>query len=405
MRTLHSVVLLWAFCFLSITRPLWGGDVPAKESPEPFAEVLDSFSVAKRGDILCVPLTLTNHEGSVLFMIDTGAEATVFDVSLEPALGQSKGKVRVGGPAGFVSCDVFAAPRANIGRIPFEGVSSILTLDLSAVRRASGHDIKGVLGMDFLRRHMFQVDFDLGKMCFLRDSKPDPNRYGKPIQVFFFGGNTPSVTGAASLKEIDRFIVDTGATITGGVEFKLFDKLIAQGELIGLTDSRILTVSGATNQSIGRADLLAVKAFTISKPVVNRTDANYLGLGFWSRFLVTFDFPRKTIYLKKGARFEDPDVYNWSGVFVVRDEDRVKVLSVRDGSPAAIAEIVPGDVLVKIADASIEGASLYEVRRLLMLDQAGLKLQIHRDGVHLTMQLKAKSEAIQSTSAKSNDDE
>ncbi len=373
-------------------------DALGEEAIEHDIAVIDSFTVAKHGDVLCIPVVVADLEKPQLCMIDTGAEVSAFDVSLAPRLGLCMGKASLAGPAGLTSSDMYPAPRVTAGHITFDGASSVLTVDMSAIRRATGHEVTGILGMDFLRRHTFRVDFDAGKIDFLRVSKSELDLEGKPIQVFYFGGNTPLVTGAASRKDIDRFIVDTGATVAGGVELRAYDRMISAGEILGLTDSRVLTVSGASQMASGRAELLAVKGFSVSRPVVTRTDANYLGLGFWSRFLVTFDFPRRTIYLSKGRRFEEPDLYNWSGICLVRDDDGFRVLSTICGSPADVAGVATDDRLLRVGNTAVAGISLFEVRRQIMLARDHLNVEIDRNGASLTFLLGMKTPAVQGSS-------
>jgi len=51
------------------------------------------FKVAKQGDIMLLPVKFTGKE--YLFLLDTGASMTVFDISLKPELGDVKGIGRI----------------------------------------------------------------------------------------------------------------------------------------------------------------------------------------------------------------------------------------------------------------------------------------------------------------------
>ena len=201
--------------------------------------------------------------------------------------------------------------------------------------------------MDFLRHHTIQVDFDKGKLAFLKVANPAPANLGKSMPMFFGDSAIPTVAGAASLDHLGEFIIDTGATLTGGLSPKFFDELLAAGKLTTLTESKTQTVSGTTNISMGRNEFVAMREYAVMKPVMRRGDKNFLGLGFWSRFIVTFDFPGETVFLKKGRRFGEPDSHNWTGMHILRDEGNVKVHSLNVDCPAAIAGLQPGAATVR----------------------------------------------------------
>ena len=52
--------------------------------------------------------------------------------------------------------------------------------------------------------------------------------------------------------------------------------------------------------------------------------ANVLGLGFWSRFTVTLDFPARKAYLANATRYGWPDLWNASGLRL-RPRDAAKI--------------------------------------------------------------------------------
>jgi S1-C subfamily serine protease len=113
---------------------------------------------------------------------------------------------------------------------------------------------------------------------------------------------------------------------------------------------------------------LAVTASTLKGAVVRTGDTDLLGLGFWSRHIVTFDFPNRVIYLRQGARFKEPDRYDLSGLHLLRINGATVVHSVDDGSPAANAGIRAKDVIVKINHQTTAKQRLFAIRRLLSVE-------------------------------------
>ena len=94
-----------------------------------------------------------------------------------------------------------------------------------------------------------------------------------------------------------------------------------------------------------------------------------LGLVFWSRFVVTFDFPGEKIYLRKGKGYERPDLRDLSGLHLIRRDGAVVIESVDEGSPGASAGIQAGDVLATLGSKRADKTTLFEIREALR--QAG----------------------------------
>ena len=52
-------------------------------------------------------------------------------------------------------------------------VGHMVCLDLSGIRAACGYDIQGIIGMPFLQNYVIRIDFDAGKLWFLKTSPED----------------------------------------------------------------------------------------------------------------------------------------------------------------------------------------------------------------------------------------
>jgi S1-C subfamily serine protease len=104
----------------------------------------------------------------------------------------------------------------------------------------------------------------------------------------------------------------------------------------------------------------------VERPGFNDGQYNLLGLGFWSRFVVTLDFAGQRAYLREGKGYGRSDLrWNLSGLRLVRQDSSVIVRQVEADSPGAAAGVRPGDVLLKFEGNSVEKASLFELRNAL----------------------------------------
>ncbi|WP_333574837.1 PDZ domain-containing protein [Sphingobacterium sp.] len=132
------------------------------------------------------------------------------------------------------------------------------------------------------------------------------------------------------------------------------------------------------------------------------------------RFKVVFDYPNKSIYLHKNKDFDRFYYLNMSGLEIIHDgikyekeeipvvlqkdggtevrmgnsvqyrfvlRNMYKVATVRDGSPAAIAGLLPGDKVVKINGRSASSFSLESIHNLFKSEEGkDMRFRVTRDG-------------------------
>ncbi len=132
------------------------------------------------------------------------------------------------------------------------------------------------------------------------------------------------------------------------------------------------------------------------------------------RFKVVFDYPNKSIYLHKNKDFDRFYYLNMSGLEIIHDgikyekeeipvvlqkdggtevrmgnsvqyrfvlRNMYKVATVRDGSPAAIAGLLPGDKVVKINGRSASSFSLESIHNLFKSEEGkNMRFRVTRDG-------------------------
>jgi hypothetical protein len=119
--------------------------------------------------------------------------------------------------------------------------------------------------------------------------------------------------------------------------------------------------------------------FTHQRQLIFAQKKDYLlGLKYLSRYVATFDFPNRTLYLKNGKRFAVGDLQDKSGLHIVRLRAKPVVESVDKGSPAALVGVRPTDEIVRISDQDAKGLSLFSIRRLLCQPRQELRLAIRR---------------------------
>ena len=88
---------------------------------------------------------------------------------------------------------------------------------------------------------------------------------------------------------------------------------------------------------------------------------NCLGLGFFARFHVTFDFPNDGVYLRPVKEFSRPDFLDLSGIRIAKKSKEVRVSWVLRGGPGQRAGILVGDVILAVDGADAAHLSALDI--------------------------------------------
>jgi hypothetical protein len=322
--------------------------------------ILERFAVPKGGDALVVPVTVAGKER--LFLVDTGCSESVFDISID--LGRPRERVAVNTPTGPAEVQLYNAPRGTLGRLPLKGLGLVGREDLIKLRVAGGYRIEGILGMDFLGRHVLHVDFDKGELLFL---KSVPEKCGAALPVRWEAGGIPEVS-AKLQGRAECFQIDTGhiSQCSGSLETGATRRLLRAEELHKIGTEQAHTFTGRSEKPICQSKSISVAGLAIEAPLFAEDAlANRLGLTFWSRFAVTFDFPGRTVYLCEGKRFGQLDRLDQSGLHLVRREGIAIVEQLEGDAPAMKWGFREGDEIVKLGDLNANSTSLFDLRRML----------------------------------------
>jgi hypothetical protein len=366
--------------FLAVTltaEAAFVGAEPPRERPAPEA-VIERFEIAKGGALLLLPIKLKGKK--FLFALDTGASSCVYDSSLIPLLGEPIRTEEIGTSDGVTRIQFFHPPDAKLGGLSLRTNSLVVAADLRRLREGYGEEVYGFVGMDFLAKHVVRIDPDRGEVVFLRSLDPDAGRR-LPMT---FESNIPYVRVHISGMDAPQlFMVDTGCSPGGGtglMQAETFDALVKQGKIKPAGDASGQSLSGMTQRRRGEVGEISLADHRHADLIFSASLRNILGLSYWSRYVATFDFPGGAIYLKKGSRYDEPDMQDLSGLALARAEGRTLVVSVAEGSPAALAGIRPQDVILKANGEKAESIPLQALRRLLAVKGGKVSLLLSRGG-------------------------
>ncbi len=345
------------------------------QKPSPYDTAVEWFRVGKGGEILLLPVEFKGK--SYRFLVDTGATRTVYDASLEPLLDGPHITREVETPDGTTTVAEYLSQAATLGGMSLRADGPVFVADLGGLRKVTGEEIRGILGMDFLGKQVLCIDPDRGVLAFLRAPGTD---VGHPFPITWEGPYPEVEVTIGGWDKPVRFRIDTGCNGTGGLREELFEALVQQNRIRRVRNGLTTTLSGTAGGPAGRMESLTLGPFRHTDLPFGKSGWNLLGWNYLSRFVVTLDFPGNRIYLRKGAGYDRRDPGDRSGLALLRDGKRTVVLAVFEGSPAAAAGIKPRDEILTVEGEKAETMKLFAFRRLLCSQGKTVRLQINRDG-------------------------
>lgn len=143
---------------------------------------------------------------------------------------------------------------------------------------------------------------------------------------------------------------------------------------------------------VGTADSVRVGTDVQHGVRVRHDGDNAIGLGFLSRYVVTFDFPRRCMYLKKEVESQ-PDGSDVTGLRLIWRDDCAAVESIFPTGALHATTLAPGDEILRVDDLPVKRETRIAVRNLLRDEGRSISLRIRRENEEFMMEVTLKSEA------------
>jgi predicted aspartyl protease len=343
------------------------------------------------GKAPCVPVTIVGSE-PLNFLFDTGASITVLDASVADELGfEAEGELGGTGAGGTDTASLALVPAMSVGGVVIAN-PMVAVFDISAISELAGKKIDGVLGADFCRRFIIELDYENESLTIYEPDEFDPPIDAEFVPITYLGGvGIPLVHASVDDYEGD-FVVDTG-----NLGSLVFHKPYAdEHNLLDRFEKKVATsaygVGGFFTNYVARAEGLGLGHYVIDDPVVEITTAEEgamamknvagnIGAGILSRFTLYLDYPGNRMGLIPNSFFDDPFPYNRTGFTLTKTETGYVVNSVIEKSPAAKSGLEKGDIITAVNGASTEEISFRRFSEIAA-QPAGTEIEIsfERDG-------------------------
>jgi hypothetical protein len=202
---------------------------------------------------------------------------------------------------------------------------------------------------------------------------------GTPFPLRLDRTGVPWIDGVEVGGRQESFMISTGSNGTMELHKWLFEALVADGHLrIDEGEVRGESIAGPRTARAGWVSTFSCGEYHHQDLLVEEGSLNKLGLGYLSRYVVTVDATGGRIYLRPGKQFNRPDNVNRTGLRAGRISGVLKVTSVKDGTPADLAGLVCGDIILAVNGTSCQHMRLIELNQRLR-DSAGQKLTLTVD--------------------------
>ncbi len=344
--------------------------------------IIAEFAIGDQDEPIFMPVVFKGIERN--FVLDTGASHTVFDVAFRDDLGdpvQSKTAVTAGDP---IQTTLYHAPDAWVGPLNLKQAETVACHDFKMMSMVAGRRIDGFIGMNFLKRYIVRIDFDNGKLILIYPKTIPSPSWGQAT-VIRWARPGWFVVQTRILDRETTMLIDTGYNSTATLHRRLFEYVRkAQG---GRTATSLTeTLSGTVSSQNIRLQRLTVGSREYSDVIIGEGSSNKLGLGFLARHIVTLDFPRARMYLKKGKHFDRLDEADMSGLHLLKVDGKVTVHSVDKDSPAQKAQIEAHDIILTVNSQSAAEMDIFALRKLLQSgDKKKIDMTIKHGGTKKTV--------------------
>jgi hypothetical protein len=386
---------------LTLKKANFRGGLPNEAFAPPIVELFD-FSIANETHETTVPFRLLNNHvfadvkvngrGPFSFIIDTGGHDILFPATAA-VLGLKVEGAAPSGGAGQKTAE-FGYAKINSFEIGNAKLSNKMVSVLETEpREVEGFAIDGMIGFEVFRRFVTRFDFGARTITLIDPRKFDSRSAGTPV-AFDFYDHIPQVRGRFE-ENAARFSIDTGSR----GEVDLNKPFVDREGLIAKHPRNVLAidgwgVGGQTHSYVTRSVSLHLGDVEIPNVIAsfststkgsfsNENTDGYIGSGLLKRFVVTFDYENRMMYLRALPKpVPDTATYDRSGMWINAGANGFEIVGITSGGPAEQAKLAVGDHIVAVEGNPVKPEQLSDFRMRLRDDPAGTV-------VHLTVKSQA----------------
>ena len=421
-QTLQKSLFIFRFVFLSslilifsIYPPALAGQTvktfPKRRESSKFGASSDKTALKVPFDLygnnILVQIRI-NNAPPLWFVFDSGASINVINERTARKLGlESKGSSTLDANGGTVNGSLVENTTINLSGVKASG-QRIAAVPLDALAAYSGRDVQGILGNNFIRNFVVEIDYAKRTLTFHNPQNFNLAREPDAIELENHNG-TPFIKAELSIdgKETitDSFEVDTGSSGIFSINQPFAEKhrilkIVPQANTAqGVGGAG---VGGDTSYIDARIESIRLGKYTLNNPVISVSqdtvgfgagaEAGFIGTDLLRRFTVVLDYQSQRMLLEPNADFNEPFEVDLSGLELIteaNDYNVIKIKQVRAKFPAA-AGLHEGDILIAVNNRPAAQYGLDKLSKMFRQDGKEYQLTIKRGDKVVNVKLKLK---------------
>ena len=373
-----------------------------EEFIEPVSRLLTRISFMQlTGGVVILNAQLDDFPDTLHFILDTGSSGisldstTVAYFKLKPEASDRTIRGIAGiKKVGFLYNRKLRFPNLTVDSLNFH------VNDYSVLTSVYGEQIDGIIGYSLLSRYIVKIDYDSLNLDICSKGTIRYPRGGYLLKPII---STLPVQFARIKDETTlnmRFLYDIGAGVCLMLSQDFVDdsSLIQKkrklwpkdGEGIGGKISMSLTL--VKELKLGPYRFRNIPTY-IFEDTYNVTSYPYLGglIGndILRRFNIIFNYAKRDIHLLPNSHFRDPFDYSYSGIELYFINGQIEMGAVAKGSPAELAGIKQGDIVVAVNNDFSQNFNKYKTA--ILAPNSKVKLILRRNGELIQVEMKVKS--------------
>ncbi|WP_353196060.1 aspartyl protease family protein [Parapedobacter defluvii] len=355
------------------------------------------FSLAAESVIL-VKATLVGHDDTLTFILDTGSSGISLDSTTAESLGlvPTASEINIRGIAGMRKAEFVYNKKLKINELTVDSLNFHIN-DYQFLSYVYGMQIDGVIGYSLLSRYIVKIDYDVQEIEICSQGPIKYPRGGHLLRPFIRTLPVQSARIRDHHKITARFLFDIGA----GLSLVLSQDFVQDSLVFRKKRKRFPIQAHGVGGKLAM-DMTLVKDFRLGPyrfrkvPTMvfddefNVTSYPYLGglIGnqILKRFNVIFNYQQREIYLKPNTLYRAPFEYSYSGMELYYINNATVIGSIVKDSPADLAGLKEGDVLIAIDNNASQDFVQY--KKALMSARKRVKLIIRRKEELIEISLK-----------------
>ncbi|PPK99643.1 aspartyl protease family protein [Parapedobacter indicus] len=377
----------------------WFSAVAQEEYVSPPARTLTTvpFLLAAESVIL-LKATLVGHADTLLFILDTGSSGISLDSTTASLLGLTPvpSEINIRGIAGLRKAEFIYNKKLKLNELTVDSLNFHIN-DYQFLSYVYGVRIDGVIGYSLLSRYIVKIDYDIQEIEICSQGPIKYPRGGHLLKPFIRTLPVQSARIRDHRKITTRFLFDIGA----GLSLVLSQDFEQDSIVLRKKRKRFPIQAHGVGGKL-TMDMTLVREFRLGPyrfrkvPTMvfddefNVTSYPYLGglIGnqILKRFNVIFNYQQREIYLKPNTLYRDPFEYSYSGMELYYVNNATVIGSIVKDSPADLAGLEEGDVLIAINNNASQDFVQY--KKALMSARKRVRLIIRRDKELIEISLK-----------------